>query len=78
MAKAGHKVKIKLSFIFMILGLVFLFLGSGIVMPPMALVSFETPIATVKAEGITPVQAGSLFVGALLLALGIVLYLKKK
>lgn len=73
------KQKIRLSFILIILGVVVFMVGGGIFTPMVSsIVSLQTPIASVGAEGITPVQATSLFAGFGLIVIGVILYLLGK
>jgi len=63
--------------ILIVLGLVFLIAGTGMFLPA-SIVSVSSPIMSVKAEGVSPTQAGSLFVGVVLLIAGIYLHGKGK
>lgn len=64
----------KLSYVLILCGLVVMLAGSGFAAVPMSEVSF----GEVKISGINPVSASLIGVGAIILLVGVGLYLKKK
>lgn len=64
----------KIGLALLILGIVFCSLG--VAGTQMAVISFETGVGTVTAEGLSPVSVALIFVGIVFMAFGV--YLRKK